>query len=190
MTEPSDQQHAEPGNALFSLPEPLRERSESMHACALVIGRFGLLLRGGTGSGKSVLQRQLRREARAQGLYSALVSDDYVRLARPQPPAISDRENPQEAPLLAFGPVATRGLEEVRGLGIIPVADEEVLPMAVMHLLVDLVEAEDLPRMPSLEQTQCTLVGQPIPRMAAPRQSAVAARDLIFARLAQDGLRS
>ena len=165
---------------IFDLPAHLRARAQCMHAAAIVIDRFGMLLRGPTGSGKSLLQRHLRREARARGLYAGLVSDDYVQLA----PTGTDIDSAQSLPsLVAFAPNSTSRLQEVRGLGILEVGPDHALDRAVMHLLVDLVEPRHMPRMPTREQTIDEWQGVPIKHLYVPQKAAVAASDLVFALL-------
>ena len=137
-----DKDHAFSGPS-FRVPPELEGGNEIMHAAGIVLHRFGILLRGPSGSGKSLLQRKLRQGARARGAFSALISDDYVRLARPEPPAGADG-----APLVAFAPVATHQLQEVRGIGVVELEPQQVVSRAVIHLLVDLVAPEQIERMP------------------------------------------
>lgn len=162
---------------IFDIPEHLVEKSEIMHAAALVIGRFGILIRGATGSGKSLLQRHLRQEAANHGLFSALVSDDYVRLAS------SSHEGEDKAALLAFAPMATRRLQEVRGFGVTEVSAAHHMTKAVIHLLVDLTDDDPMTRMPSREQACLALQGVRIDHLRAPERQSALASDLIFARL-------
>lgn len=185
---------------LFDLPKDLDPGCprQIMHAAALAIGPHGILLNGESGSGKSLLQRTLRREAQALSLNSALVSDDYVQLVRvpsrakgawaPSVAVETGKEPGEEASgegyqLLAFGPKATRGLQEVRGLGIISVGSGHFVDHAPMHLLVDLCDPDDIERMPSREQRSRTLLDLPIAHLSVPRHSVIEAMDLIFALL-------
>ena len=171
-----DHDEARPG-PIFSIPEALEPDSEIMHAAALVIGRFGLLLRGPTGSGKSLLQRHLRHEAEKRGWFTALISDDYVRVAR------ANGVSGEPGPLLAFAPVATMGLQEVRGFGVTEVDKVHQQPVAVIHLLVDLIKGDEVPRMPSSKHVQTELRGGRVDHLATAERRAVAASDMIFARL-------
>ncbi|WP_319483154.1 hypothetical protein [uncultured Cohaesibacter sp.] len=181
---------------LFDLPRDLDPDCprQIMHAAALVIGPHGILLNGESGSGKSLLQRSLRREAQALSLNSVLVSDDYVQLVRvpskvkgtwaPSVAAEAGQEASGEGyQLLAFGPKATRGLQEVRGLGVISVGSGHFVDHAPMHLLVDLCDPDDIERMPSREQRTRTCLDQPIAHLSVPRHSVIEAMDLIFALL-------
>ncbi|WP_162916986.1 HPr kinase/phosphorylase [Cohaesibacter haloalkalitolerans] len=185
---------------LFDLPSDLDPDCprQIMHAAALVIGPHGILLNGESGSGKSLLQRSLRREAQALSINSALVSDDYVQLvcvpAKTEgawAPSVAAEAGDEAAnqvsgegyQLLAFGPTATRGLQEVRGLGIISVGPGRFVDHAPMHLLVDLCDPNDIERMPSREQRTRTCLDQPIAHLSVPRHSVVEAMDMIFALL-------
>ena len=171
---------------IFDVPDAIASScpSEIMHAAAIVIGPYGLLLRGGSGSGKSLLQRTIRREAAALSIPSALVSDDYVKLVRqPQPQSEPQSGTSEQPELRAYGPVATRGLQEVRGLGIISVGENNFEADASMHLLVDLCPANAIHRMPSSEETVRTCLGYPIAHLSVPERSVVEACDLIFALL-------
>ncbi|SFO88188.1 hypothetical protein SAMN04488056_1158 [Cohaesibacter marisflavi] len=179
---------------IFDVPDAIASScpSEIMHAAAIVIGPYGVLLRGGSGSGKSLLQRTIRREAAALSMPSALVSDDYVKLVRlpepqpqpqPQPQAVPQSGTSEQPELRAYGPVATRGLQEVRGLGIISVGENNFAFDAPMHLLVDLCPADDIHRMPSSEETVRTCLGYPVAHLSVPERSVVEACDLIFALL-------
>ncbi|WP_321448323.1 hypothetical protein [uncultured Cohaesibacter sp.] len=167
---------------IFDVPDAIASScpSELMHAAAIVIGPYGLLLKGESGSGKSLLQRTMRREAAALSIPSALVSDDYVKLVRQPEPQSGTTEQPE---LRAYGPVATRGLQEVRGLGIISVGENNFASEAPMHLLVDLCPADDIHRMPSSEETVRSCLGYPIAHLSVPERSVVEACDLIFALL-------
>nr|WP_321446205.1 hypothetical protein [uncultured Cohaesibacter sp.] len=162
---------------IFDIPERLVEGSEIMHAASLVIGRVGILIRGATGSGKSLLQRHLRQVADQNGLYAALISDDYVRLSS------SARLGGCPPSLIAFAPVATRRLQEVRGFGVTEISRTHHLSRAVMHLLVDLTNEEEMARMPSQDEAQIEVQAVRIDHLRAPERQCTLANDLIFARL-------
>jgi serine kinase of HPr protein (carbohydrate metabolism regulator) len=88
----------------------------------------GVLLRGPSGAGKSDLALRLIDGG------AGLVADDRVALARE-----GDR-------LVARAPEALGGQMEVRGIGIVRVA---AVQRAMLVLAVDLVPAEQVPRMPT-----------------------------------------
>ena len=103
----------------------------TLHGACCVLGGAGVLIRGPAGAGKSSLALLL-----ATAEDGAFVADDRVvcRLRGGQ--------------LLACAHSALAGLVEVRGQGILSVADLGVAfrDEAVLHLAVDLVDAA--PRMP------------------------------------------
>ena len=112
------------------MPEPA---GETVHASCVLAGARALLIRGPAGSGKSRLALALIDAARCGRIpFARLVADDRVRLA-----AAHGR-------LIASAPEATRGLIEVRGLGI---RQMEYQPSAVVGLVVDLA-ASDAARLP------------------------------------------
>lgn len=144
------------------------------HAACLLIGRHGILLRGESGSGKSQLRRYLANQCRHDGLFSALISDDYVHLMAPE---ASDA-------LIAIAPEATFGKQEIRGVGICSLGGEEKVEKVVrLHLVVDLVAPEQIVRMPELENTHMSLLNRTIHKLEVPRQDCITASDLIFAQL-------
>jgi serine kinase of HPr protein (carbohydrate metabolism regulator) len=98
-----------------------------LHATCVSLDRGGVLLRGPSGSGKSDLALQLiDRGAR-------LVADDYVALSA------------AEGKLVAAVPSTIKGLLEIRGVGIVEVP---AVTSCVVSLLVDLVEADQVERLP------------------------------------------
>lgn len=96
----------------------------NVHGTAIVIGTTGLLFLGPSGAGKSAVALACLDEARARGLFAALVSDDQVLLS-----VAGGR-------LIARAPAAIAGLAEVRGAGIIqvPTIEAAVLARAVQPL--------------------------------------------------------
>ena len=90
----------------------------NVHGTAIVIGTTGLLFVGPSGAGKSAVALHCIMEARARGLFSALVSDDQVLVAE------------TGGALVARAPASIAGLLEVRGAGIIRM---EAVETAVLH---------------------------------------------------------
>ncbi len=119
----------------------------AQHATAVLAAGAGLLLRGRSGSGKSMLAAALiERGAR-------LVADDRVYLV------------PRAGRLIAIAPSSTAGLMELRGAGIVRRPHER---FAVIRLIVDLVDPTDLQRMPepaaaTVECAGVTVRGQAVP---------------------------
>ncbi len=100
---------------------------ENIHATCVEIDGLGVMLRGVPGSGKSDLALRLIDEG------ARLVSDDYAHV-----------EN-SDGKLVATAPDSIRGLIEVRGIGVIRLDHVVRVNLA---LLVDLVEADQIERLP------------------------------------------
>lgn len=135
----------------------------SIHASAVLIGAKAVLIRGASGSGKSLLASALIQAAqnspRCALPFARLVGDDRVHVE-----ASGGRLLVRPAPALA-------GLIEIRGLGIRRLPYETV---AVVSLVVDLA-ATDAARFPAGEAAQTAISGVSLPRLAvAPGQDALA----------------
>lgn len=98
-----------------------------MHGTCVEVDGVGVLLRGPSGSGKSDLALRLMDEG------ARLVADDQVEVRK------------TGAQVLAAAPDALDGLMEVRGMGIIAVPN---VSQVAIELVVDLITAEDITRMP------------------------------------------
>ncbi len=114
--------------------------AKQVHATCVSLYGAGLIIRGSSGAGKSDLAlRLIDRGAR-------LVADDRVDLL------VSDNG------VIARAPETLAGLLEVRGLGILRVP---VLEATVVRLVVDLVDHENVPRLPDRRMTD--LIGMDVP---------------------------
>jgi HPr kinase/phosphorylase len=123
----------------------------SVHASAVLIGARGLLIRGPSGSGKSLLVLALIQAAHSGAIvFARLVADDRTMLE-----AANGR-------LLARPASGLGGLLEVRGLGIHRLPHE---PLAVISHVIDLM-AEDAARYPEDLQQSVSLHGIILPRIA------------------------
>jgi HPr kinase/phosphorylase len=129
-----------------------------LHATAVAIDGRALLLRGASGSGKSDLALRLI-DAGAR-----LVADDQSELYRQ-----GDR-------VIVRAPAPIAGLLEVRGIGILRL---DALSEAPVALIVDLVPAENLERLPA-RQTE-TILGLALPLIAVMPFDASAAAKLRLA---------
>ena len=130
------------------MPEPV---GETVHASCVLVGACAVLIRGPAGSGKSRLALALIDAARSGRLpFARLVADDRVALI-----AAHGR-------LIASAPGTTRGLIEVRGLGIRRIEHE---PRAVVGLVVDLA-SKDAARLPEPTAAACEILNLRLPRLS------------------------
>lgn len=157
-----DMHRAPPGEK----PESTPARTLVQATCVLV-GARGVLVRGVPGSGKSSLTAALAA-ADGPARLVRLVADDAVHVG-----ASSGR-------LVAVAPEPTRGTIEMRGVGIVPVAFES---RAVIRLVVDLVAAESVERMPDPDRSRVTLCGVALPRIRLAAND-LASANRVFAALA------
>lgn len=130
----------------------------TVHATCVAVGAAGVLIRGRSASGKSDLALRLIDDG------GRLVADDRVVLER------------RGATVTASAPASLAGLLEVRGLGIVRLTNRR---RATVRLVVDLADADTLPRMP--ERTTCTLLGVPLRRIALDARQASATAKLRLA---------
>jgi len=131
----------------------------NIHATGLVLGKTGLILRGISGAGKSLLALELLDEWEARGLPAKLVSDDRVEVeATPRG-------------LVMHAPQNIGGLIELRGRGIVT---RPYLSKATLHLVVDLVDAVE--RMVEEDQLVTAIEGVTLARCPVPRAGKVDSR--------------
>jgi serine kinase of HPr protein (carbohydrate metabolism regulator) len=143
------------------------EPGEYIHANALALGEKGLLLRGPSGSGKSVLTLSLIAHFSARGDFARLVADDRTRIE-----AVGGR-------LVARPHPAIAGRIEIRGLGPTRLAHE---PACVLAAVVDLRACDDPPpRLPDACEKQAILRGVALPRLfAIGRSDSAVAKIAVF----------
>lgn len=121
------------------------------HATSLVLGSYGVLLSGASGSGKSSLALTLIERAQHLGRVARLISDDQTILS------VKDQK------LIGLAPPAIAGAIEIRGAGLFAVPYQ---PYAEIHLLVELVPAELAPRYPADNTRE--LLGFTVPVLVLP----------------------
>ena len=133
----------------------------TIHASAVLIGAHAVLIRGPSGSGKSLLALALLQAAERGALrFARLVADDRAHVE-----AAHGRLLVRPAPALA-------GMLEVRGVGIRRMAHE---PVAVVQTVVELGQT-DVERMPDHTIAQAQIEGITVPRLAvAPSTDALPA---------------
>jgi HPr kinase/phosphorylase len=124
-----------------------------------------VLLRGPSGAGKSDLALRLIEAG------GRLVADDQTRLNR------SGRT------LFATAPAALASLMEVRGVGIVKLARGQVLTRAPLSLLIDLVPADRVERLPDPSEENLLGIDLPVLALAPFEVSAAAKLRLAVARI-------
>ena len=137
-------------------------RPPNLHATVVAIAGRGILLRGPARSGKSALALSLLRRAELLGYAAALVADDQVFL------------EVEGSAVHAVAPEAIRGLIEISGVGIV---SEPSIPRVRLELVVDLVEAEGLERMP--EEATTDIAGIALRRILLPARQAAWGADVL-----------
>jgi serine kinase of HPr protein (carbohydrate metabolism regulator) len=131
----------------------------NIHATGLVLGKAGLILRGVSGAGKSLLALELIDEWEARGLPAKLVSDDRIEIEA------------GSAGIVMHAPANIAGLIELRGRGIV---ERPFVRKAALHLVVDLID--DVERMVEEDQLVTTLEGVALARCPVPRAGKVDSR--------------
>lgn len=126
---------------------------EQIHATTVDIDGSGVLLSGSSGSGKSDLALRLIDGG------ARLVADDRTDLA------LSDGR------LVASAPREIAGRMEVRGLGVL---EKDAVPQTVLALVVELVDPEDVERVPETATVTFLGVDVPVVRLHAFEASAAA----------------
>ena len=125
----------------------------NIHATGVVLSGHGVVLRGPSGSGKSLLALDLLDHWALRRETAWLVADDRLDIKR------------GADGLVMHAPPAIAGLIELRGRGIIK---RPFLASAPIHLVVDLVEG--LERMPEASEFSTELLGLVLPRCPIPRR--------------------
>lgn len=122
---------------------------ELVHGTCVAFGRRAALLRGTPGAGKSDLALRVLALPAEGALKPMLVADDQV-----------FAEAREDGTLIVSPPESIAGKIEVRGLGIVEVP---FLAEAELVLVCDLVDAKDVPRMPSESPERATIAGVHVP---------------------------
>lgn len=143
----------------------------NVHATGLVLGETGLILRGVSGAGKSLLALELIDEWEARGLSAKLVSDDRIEIEA------------GSAGLVMHAPKTIEGLIELRGRGIV---ERPFVRKAPLHLVVDLVDSVE--RMIEEDQLVTSLEGVALARCPVPRAGKVDSRHQLL--LIREALRA
>ncbi len=139
-----------PGNQLKMILK------NNIHASGIQIGGVGILLRGPSGTGKSLLALELLLEAEQQKKPGLLVSDDRLEI-------IAAKNH-----LQMCGPPEIAGKIELRGRGIVT---RPYIEQCRVDLVVDLVEK--LERMPERWRFSTILAGVEVACCLVPRRGIV-----------------
>lgn len=131
----------------------------NIHATGLVLDEAGLILRGPSGSGKSLLALSLLDEWEIRGLAAKLVADDRVDIAV------------DAGGLAMYPPKPIEGLIELRGRGIVT---RPFAAKARVHLVVDFVDR--LERMLEEEALVTELLGVRLARCPLPKDGVTDSR--------------
>ncbi len=137
-----------------------------VHATTISLNGSAVMIRGESGAGKSDIALQLL-ESSGNGLvgmiiHAHLIADDQTQLER------------RGDKIYASAPATIRGLIEVRGQGILPVA---TVDNVVLALVVDLKPEHDIERLPGEDTLSTELLGLPIARVSIdPSKPSAAAR--------------
>jgi len=129
---------------------------ENIHATAVLLDGKGVLIRGPSGSGKSLLALYLLDVFGARSKDATLVSDDRVDIEL------------DGTKVLLHAPATIAGLIELRGHGIVRRPHRTGV---VLDLVVDLVPA--LERMPEDNDFKCALLGAEIARCPVPQAGVI-----------------
>jgi serine kinase of HPr protein (carbohydrate metabolism regulator) len=131
----------------------------NIHATALVLGDRGVLIRGMSGSGKTMLAMALIAGFQSQGRFARLVGDDQL-----FPTARNGR-------LVVRAPGTIAGFAEIPGIGPQPLP---YLPYAVIDRVVRLVPRGEAPRLADRQVELIAGIELPLLDLAA-RNTAAAA---------------
>jgi HPr kinase/phosphorylase len=148
---------------------------EIVHGTCVAYGTSAVLLRGGSGAGKSDLALRFLALAPERGRAPMLIADDQVCV-----------EAATDGTLLVSPPPAIAGKIEVRGVDIVEMPH---LAQARLVLVIDLVSADEVPRLPPEPGETVTIAGMAVPNLKLAPFEASAAVKLKLA-LLQAGART
>jgi serine kinase of HPr protein (carbohydrate metabolism regulator) len=132
------------------------DSATNVHATGILLGQHGVLIRGATGTGKSLLALELLNFAEQTGTRARLIADDRLNLHR------------KGANLLMSTPEQISGLIELRGRGVI---ERDFVRQAPVDLVIDLVDK--LERFPEPSEFRTEIDGIRLPRCPVPRRGEV-----------------
>jgi len=127
-----------------------KARRQNHHGTCLIVGDRGVAITGPAGSGKTGLALQLIERAGNGGSLVRLVADDQMWL------------HPRGTRLICRAPGEIAGMIELRGAGIASLPHE---PATVIHLWIELLPADGIPRLPERADTVTKIAGVTVPRL-------------------------
>lgn len=134
----------------------MADEAENIFATGIVYDGIGILIRGESGAGKSLLSFDLMDRAESRGKESGLISDDRILVE-----AI-------DGELIATAPEQIKGQIELRGFGIV---DRPVIERHAIQLIVDI--SAEMDRMPENEEFETELLGVKLHRVPVPSRSLI-----------------
>ena len=144
------------------MSQAVHEKTE--HGCAIVLGTYGLLVRGPSGSGKSILCRLLIDRWHQNHRHASWVADDRVILT-----ASGTKVAVKPAPQLA-------GLHEQCFAGI---QNETYSSKAIVDYVIELKNKNEMDRMPDPQSISLLAGCLPLPVLQAPKSEPDMALSLI-----------
>lgn len=138
------------------------------HCCVVEISGVGIVIEGPSGAGKTSLALALLEHAALTETPAGFICDDQAIIST------------QEGRLIAHAPANTSGLVEIRGYGIVQIANQ---PEADVDLVVNLVSDEAVQRMREDETT--VVAGIELPLLKVPSRHEAGARRIIMAWIAE-----
>lgn len=123
----------------------------NIHGTGIVVNNMGLLVRGASGAGKSLLALELLRDTELAGGQGLLVADDRLDI------------EVRDGAIIMHAPQAISGLIEMRGRGIVK---RKSIAQHPVHLIVDLVE--DPARVVEEDEMRTDLLGVDLARCPVP----------------------
>ena len=148
-----------------------QEETSSQHGCAIVLDDRGLLVLGPSGSGKSRICHLLVKRWNQQDRYAHWVADDRFILQS------------VGGVLIAHSPSSIAGLAERRFHGI---EDVDSQAKVVVDFVVQLVEDENLERLPDSNLNWQTPCGSQLPLISVPSRRLELAIELVEAYLREN----
>jgi len=134
----------------------MSKKPENVFGTGITYDGYGILMRGQSGAGKSLLALDLLDRAENLGKEGFLISDDRVLL------------NVEDDHVFCSSPPQIAGQIELRGCGVI---ERPTIKKTKIHLVIDLVS--ELDRMPENEEFVTELLGVKIARCPVPIRSLI-----------------